>query len=228
MKLHSIKHLGWLLGFLAAAASTGAQAADLGSTKDIGYAAVDMPEQWAGFYAGAGITGVFSGAHVASGASGPRLNLSADASPGGDLTLGYNWQFGRWVVGAEGNLAFSETNHTGTDAVLGSVNVQRYDYGSLQVRGGYTFGNALLYGTTGLEFTAATVSGSTLANGQNEKFLNLFLGAGVEYALDRQWSLRTELKYYGVGGNTNIDFTSGNREIDEGYAVFRLGVDRKF
>ena len=43
MRLHRLKHLAVLLGFLAAAASAGAQAAGLGSMKDAGYAAADMP-----------------------------------------------------------------------------------------------------------------------------------------------------------------------------------------
>jgi len=226
MKLHSLKYLGGLLGFLAAAASTGAQAADLGSTKDIGYAAVDMPAQWAGPYVGAGITGTFSGARVQSGTSGPKLDLSNDTSPGGVLSLGYNWQFGSWVAGVEGNLSYSDANHSGSNAVLGSVNVQQHDLGSLQLRGGYAVGRVLFYATTGFEFTTTKVSGSNLA-GENFGYLTLLAGAGVEYAMDQQWRLRTEVKFSGAT-ETNMAFASGNRDVGEGFAVVSLGVARKF
>ena len=226
MKLHCLKYVGGLLGFLAAAASTGAQAADLGSTKDIGYASVDMPAQWAGFYAGAGLTGTFSGAQVKSGASGPKLDLSGDASAGGVLSFGYNWQYGSWVAGLETNLTYSEGNHNGSSAALGSVNVQQRDYGSLQLRGGYALGGALLYATTGLELRSVKISGSALAS-ENYDWLNLLVGAGVEYAIDPQWRVRTEAKFIGAT-DRDLGFTGGNRDITEGFGIFSLGVARKF
>ena len=151
-----MRGLSAFLGFLAAAGSTVALAGDIGSAKDYGYAAVNMPAQWSGFYVGAGLSGAFGGPQVSS----PKLKLADDGAAGGVLTLGYNWQFGSWVVGAEGNVTYSELKHTGSDAVLGSVTASEQDFGSFQLRGGYAFGNLLVYGTAGVELSHYKVSGS--------------------------------------------------------------------
>ena len=227
MKLKSMRGLSAFLGFLAAAGSTGALAGDLGSSKDYGYAAVNMPAQWSGFYAGAGLSGTFSAAQVQSGGSGPKLKLADDGAAGGVLTLGYNWQFGSWVVGAEGNVTYSEFKYTGSNTVLGSVTAQDQDFGSLQLRGGYAFSNVLIYGTAGFELTHNKVSGSKISNEFESTNLSLLLGAGVDYAINRDWLLRTEAKLTGAG-EKGVQFKSGNRDVTEGFLDLKLEVLRKF
>ena len=81
MKLKSMRGLSAFLGFLAAAGSTGALAGDLGSSKDYGYAAVNMPAQWSGFYAGAGLSGAFSAAQVQSGEAAQNSSWRTMAQP---------------------------------------------------------------------------------------------------------------------------------------------------
>ena len=223
VKLKSMRGLSAFLGFLAAAGSTVALAGDIGSAKDYGYAAVNMPAQWSGFYVGAGLSGAFGGPQVSS----PKLKLADDGAAGGVLTLGYNWQFGSWVVGAEGNVTYSELKHTGSDAVLGSVTASEQDFGSFQLRGGYAFGNLLVYGTAGVELSNYKVSGSLVPKASESTDAGLLLGAGVDYALNRHWLLRSEAKLYSTG-DKSVDFTSGNREVTEGIGVFKLEVLRKF
>ena len=181
MKLRSMQGLGAFLGALAVTVG-GAQAADLGSTKDYGYVAADMPGSWSGAYVGAGAAAVFGGAVVHAGASGDKLNLSNDSSGGGTLYIGRNWRFGSWVAGVKANISYSDLQQSGTNAVLGKVKAEEQDFGALKLRGGYAFGNLLVYGTTGLEVTRTKVSGSLLHNNEDYLNLGLLLGAGLEYS----------------------------------------------
>ena len=222
-----MKGLSAFLGLLVAAAGTGAQAADLGSTKDYGYATAGMPGHWSGAYVGAGISGTFSGAVVHAGASGDKFDLSNDGTFGGTLYVGRNWQFGSWVVGAEADLSYSGLQQSGTSTVLGSVKASEQDFGALKLRGGYALGNLLLYGTTGLEITHTKVSGSLIPNDQNYVNLDLLLGAGLEYNAGQNWILRSEAKIYGMG-QRDVEFTSGARDMNEGAAAVTFGVGHKF
>jgi outer membrane immunogenic protein len=226
MKLQSLQGLSALLGALAVTAA-GAQAADLGSTKDYGYVAADMPGSWSGAYIGAGAAAVFGGAVVHAGASGDKLNLSNGSSAGGTLYIGRNWQFGSWVAGVEADLSYSDLQQSGTNAVLGNVKAEEQDFGALKLRGGYAFGNLLAYGTTGLEVTHVKVSGSHLTSDQNTVNATLLLGAGLEYNTGQDWILRSEAKIYGMG-QSDVEFTGGARDLSEGTAAFTFGVARKF
>ncbi len=224
MTFKAMKGLSAFLGLLTAAGTAGAQAADFGK---IGYAAVEMPAEWAGFYVGTGLSGALGTPQVSSGASGAKLKLADDGAAGGVLTLGYNWQFGSWVVGAEGNVTYSELKHTGSNAVLGSVTASEQDFGSVQLRGGYSLGNVLVYGTAGAEFSQYKVSGSLVPAAREATDIGLLLGAGVDYAIDRQWLLRSEAKFF-AAGDKGVDFTGGNRDVTEGVGVLKLEVLRKF
>jgi outer membrane immunogenic protein len=225
MKRPFMKGLSLFSVVLVAAAGTGAQAADTGPAKDYGYAAADIPARWGGAYAGAGVTGAFGTAKVLNGTSGPGFDLSKSAAPGGQATLGYNWQFGSWVTGVEGNLGYSKNEFSGTGAVVGPVKVAETDFGSIQVRGGYAFDRLLVYVTTGLELKSKVVDWNLGKN--NSVGASLLLGAGLEYALDGRWSVKPELKFFG-GQEKGLEFTGGNRDVRQTTGEVSLGVSRKF
>ena len=230
MKLRSMKGISVFLGLLAAAGLAGAaQAADLGSTKDYSYVAADMPGSWSGAYVGAGAAAVFGGAVVHAGASGDKLDLSnaSFSSAGGTLYIGRNWQFGSWVAGVEADLSYSDLQQKDSNAVLGNVKAEEQDFGALKLRGGYAFGNLLVYGTTGLEVTRIKISGSRLPKNEDYLNLDLLLGTGLEYNAGQNWIVRTEGKIYGMG-QSDVDFTGGARNMNEGGAAVTFGVARKF
>lgn len=225
MPLHGIKQLSAVLGMLTIAVAPAAQAADLVTTKDTGYAAVDMPPLWAGFYVGAAVTGTFSGGRVQSSGAHPELKLSGDAEPGGELTLGYNWQFGSWVMGAEGNFNYSSNTQTGSNALLGYVKAHEYDVGSLQIRGGYALGNVLFFAMTGVEFTTKDVS---YTGGDADRIgASLGVGVGVDYALHKNWFVRGEAKYFDTF-ERDVPFAGGDRDVTHGFLSYSLGIARKF
>jgi opacity protein-like surface antigen len=140
---------------------------------------------------------------------------------GGDL--GYNFQFGNFVVGGEADIAYADINiNSRYDQVFtfpppcACVVVRgsfvRQELNSLStVRGrlGYAFGNVLVYGTGGLaigqvdykfEFDLPDVDGKAVDH-QSKLALGYTGGAGVEIRFG-DWSLKTEYLYYDLGQET--------------------------
>jgi outer membrane immunogenic protein len=226
MNMRSIKGIGVFLGVLGAVGGTGAQAADL-SSKDYGYVAADMPGQWAGAYIGAGASAAFGGATVQRGVNGEKLGLSNSTAPGGTLFLGYNWQHGSWVAGVEADFNYSDSTQKGTNAALGPVKAEQQDFGALKVRAGYTAGNLLAYGTTGLEITHSKTTATTLDGSKDFTSATLLIGVGLEYAVNKDWRLRAEGKIYGMA-EKDLPFSGGARDVNEGAGVLTLGVAHKF
>ena len=154
--------------------------------------AQDYPAIWTGLYAG--VTAGY----------GEVFDEPAAFDVGGGLLgmhLGYNYQMGNVVLGAEGDYAGSWMED-------GALNVD--DLGSIRARAGYAFGNALLYGTLGYAWAdATTIDGSA-------DFDGLVLGGGLEYKFAQNWSARVEGLQYWLEPDANVG------DLDVG--VVRAGV----
>ena len=131
------------------------------------------------------------------------------------------------VFGIEANLNYSQMGMSGSNAVLGQVSVFEQDVGSIQARAGFVYGNLLLYGTGGLEFTKLDFK----ASGVRDSSWNdtLVVGTGIEYAVDRsRWlMLRAEAKVYSID-EKNLGFPTGSRDAYEDFGVVRIGIIRKY
>lgn len=122
--------------------------------------------------------------------------------------LGYNWQFNRnWVIGIEGDI-------TGTDISEPTIPAKVDYLASVRGRLGYAMGRSLFYGTVG--WGTAQVSGAGVSVTGDA----LVLGLGLEYALDRNWSVRGEFLHY--------EFDDGNLPGSANVQAFRLGVNYRF
>ena len=164
---------------------------------------------------------------TAQGQSG-QSNLSRGAQGMiGGAHVGYNQQFDQVVLGVEGSvdgatltknvlvLAPSIVGQalTGNPAVGGTVTGMLHSgiQGSVSARAGYALGRLLPYVTGGVAFgsfyTDAQIFGTDLdgvtnfaASGTNSATrVGWTLGAGVEYAINNHWSLRTEYRYTDFG-----------------------------
>lgn len=121
----------------------------------------------------------------------------------GGVHAGYMWDFGRTVIGVEGDYDVTDID-IGDGA--GSIdNVAR-----LKLRAGYDAGPALIYGTAGPAFANATVGGSDLSDD------GWFAGIGVGYQLTDQWILGGE-----VLSHQFDDFDSTGSDIDATTATLR-------
>ena len=224
------------LAILAACSlSSAAIAADLPVKSAPMLAPIPYAQSWTGFYVG--ISGGYGATSKDLSISGPDAvsaailsrglaPLSIETSSGGGLfggQVGYNWQFGSFVVGPEADIYWSGISKTSSVAtpvpglrVPVSVNVtgtQDVNYlGSLRLRAGYlVVPRLLVYATGGLGYgdVKSSFSGSLVANGATlatAAFSNSgvqwgwTVGGGAEYAINDHWSAKVEYKYFDLSG----------------------------
>ena len=151
--------------------------------------------------------------------------LSPDPTGGfGGGQFGYNWQFGRLVLGLEadiqgGNIEGLTTvtpiiMNNGASAGTGTFLLAHHDmsyFGTVRPRVGVVgWKRFLFYGTGGLAYghvnwTATTdykaVGGSFYTAGTDEVRAGWTAGGGIEALLTRHWTVRGEYLYYDLGSH---------------------------
>jgi hypothetical protein len=142
--------------------------------------------------------------------------------------IGYNWQFGSWVVGAEGDIDGADL--TGFDSnAQGPISLKTKELVSLRAQFGYLVTSDLLaYGTGGAGWTSTDIN----ANGGigNISKWGGVAGGGIEYKFYGHWIARAEYLHYFVNGSTtlvdinNAPWTVNVNSID----VVRGGLSYKF
>jgi outer membrane immunogenic protein len=191
-----------------------------------------------------------------------KLNTNPRGFIGG-AQAGYNFQSGQWVYGVETDIQYANINGTGsltTDLgaaplfypVLATTQQEKLDwFGTLRARLGFTPTPQLLaYVTGGLAYGHASAStnvtipppdpscpllnGFCSAGSAAKTMAGWTVGAGAEYAIARNWTVKAEYLYYNLGrqdyrlqslndptqGATSTAEFSGN--------IVRLGVNYRF
>jgi outer membrane immunogenic protein len=175
---------------------------------------------WAGWYAGLHAGYGFGDTTVTlAGAGVPGLALprSFKLSPEGFLAgaqIGYNGQWGNFVLGGEADIAYSsirdkQTVRDNAGAVTGTLAAeQRLDwFGTVRGRLGYVlFQDWLIYGTGGLAYGQTKLDGRLVTNTginagatKSEFAFGYTFGGGAEYAIMHYWTVRAEYLYYDLG-----------------------------
>jgi outer membrane immunogenic protein len=160
------------------------------------------------------------------------LNATAPATLRGDgvvggLQAGYNWQRGAFVVGVEADIdasSFKASHDTGILPDTGGAGLGTYRFAytvkqdwlaTIRGRAGFTVQNWLLYVTGGAAWTNISQTGhaefisacgggpacTTNASSSTTK-LGWVAGAGFEYKLNRNWSVRAEYLHYDFGSTS--------------------------
>lgn len=160
------------------------------------------------------------------------LNATAPATLRGDgvvggLQAGYNWQRGAFVVGVEADIdasSFRASHDTGVLPDPGGAGLGTYQFiytvkqdwlATIRGRAGFTVQNWLLYVTGGAAWTNISQTGhaefisacgggpacTTNASSSTTK-LGWVAGAGFEYKLNRNWSVRAEYLHYDFGSTS--------------------------
>jgi outer membrane immunogenic protein len=187
---------------------------------------------WTGFYVGANVgygfnadsrvntvgTPGFVGL-IPAGIVPSELKGSGEGFVGG-AQIGYNWQFGQFVYGLETDIQFTDMGKRETfigNPVLGTQLATTADselryLGTLRARLGYTpIDRLLIYATGGLAYADVKTSlgvagvqapGLGWAGSKSEVRFGWTLGAGAEYALTNNWTIKGEYLYYDLGGKT--------------------------
>lgn len=200
---------------------------------------------WTGCYIGANAGGGWGDSKWID----PVIGQFSSDNPTGWLAggqIGCNYQFGAFVLGAEGELDWADLNdsqhHVTGDPDEWTDTTQIDWIGTVAARAGLAFDRALLYGKVG----AAWVGAGFDDNGfnpsgpyhykDNDTRNGIVFGAGLEYALSDHWSIKGEYE--------RIDLNSDNVTLNAVVAkpgqptelfkskldinVFKIGVNFRF
>jgi outer membrane immunogenic protein len=175
---------------------------------------------WTGWYIGLnGGGGWGQTSHTATFAiAGAAPLTTGNFNTGGGLaggTIGYNYQLGQWLVGAEADLDWSNIRGTfnGAVPVAGaafSLSSQLNWLDTTRVRLGWVWDHALFYGTAGAADTQTRFGWTA--------------GAGVEYAFNNYLSGKVEYMYVNLGTQTQINVDSVKFNTN----IVRAGVNLHF
>jgi outer membrane immunogenic protein len=161
------------------------------------------------------------------------------------IQLGYNYQMGLFVLGVEGDVqaaniknSFTRVIDAAGDSLNASGNVD--EFGTIRGRVGAAFDRFLVYATGGLAIggisnTLDVTSTGGFASLQNDSTqVGYTVGAGLEYAVDRRWSIKGEYQYINFGseslsptGTANTFPTTSNSVTTDIHTV-RIGVNWRF
>lgn len=220
------------LGLCLLGIVTGAAAADLPSR----YAPAPYYEPsvpvfaWGGFYAG--LNGQLGFGSFTQG--GDQVFGSPFGGLGG-VTLGYNYQQGQLLVGAEADAGFGSISGNGNFGRATNSGGAMNGLGTIRARVGYIWNQRLLiYATGGYAGTVLNGKISDYAFSPNYvlnegHYLNGYaVGAGVEYAITTKVSVKGEYLFTGFGSR---QYFSGTRDaIGSGASIslVRAGVNYHF
>jgi outer membrane immunogenic protein len=162
--------------------------------------------------------GPYVGANVGYATGDITNSVASPSGVAGGIQGGYNWQFGQWLVGLEGDIQASGANDT-----FAAWKFSNPWFGTLRGRGGFVMNNILIYGTGGLAF--GNVRAEVLNLTENHSAAGWTLGAGAEIGITPNWSAKAEYLYVNLN-NSQFALTG----LPNGYqfSVVRLGVNYKF
>lgn len=205
---------------------------------------------WSGVYIGGNFGSVIARNRSALTLAGgtETFNLVPDGYIGGGQ-IGYNWQAGAWVIGAEADFqgSFAKDNKACLQFCIAGSAVgieQKVPYlGTVRGRIGYSVGSTLFYGTAGFAYgqtkTRFTeVLGGVTGTAEIKRSKGGYVvGAGIESPFNPlnlfgpNWTSKTEYLYVDLGRTSNT-FTAAaaaqtfSTKTEE--HIFRTGINYHF
>jgi outer membrane immunogenic protein len=114
-------------------------------------------------------------------------------------TVGYNWQFGTWVLGIEGDIDWADIKGSkGTALCPGGCSTENTWLGTARGRLGYAFDRWMPYITGGAAFGDVTANNPGFPGASNTQ-VGWAAGAGVEFAIAGNWTAKVEYLHYDLG-----------------------------
>lgn len=171
-------------------------------------------------------TGFYIGGHAGYGWS----RFSADDGDSrtakgflGGVQGGFNYQFGQFVVGVEGEYAWANVK-LDEPLFAGTLTLKNDYFATAAARIGYAFDRTLVYGKVGGAWTRDKWDGNDGAGGTATATSNRsgwMLGAGVEYAVWENVSVKVEYNYLRFSSVSPTFATAGGLTV-EGSANVKL------
>ena len=181
---------------------------------------------WTGFYIG------FNGGYMGGSSQWTGGAGNFELSPKGWLaggTAGYNYQFGNWVAGVEGDIDYANLKGTAGPSLCSGCTFKDTWLSTLRGRFGYSLGQWLPYVTGGGAWGNVYVANA--AGSQSGTKGGWTLGGGVEYAFLGNWSAKLEYLYVDLGDATcgrATCFIASDATVHFTSNVFRAGVNYRF
>ena len=189
---------------------------------------------WTGFYAGLhGGWGSFQGAADNFAGLGGTISLSGSGWLGG-AQLGYNYQIGSWVLGVEGDWAYTDIHGTNVAPALEQT-VRINWVGTVTGRAGIAWDRTLVYFKGGVALgdvrSEALIPSTALFTGGDTR-TGWTLGAGVEYGWFGNWTVKAEYDYLDLGTRT-VTMTSAtgataSQDSEATAHMIKLGANYRF
>jgi outer membrane immunogenic protein len=186
--------------------------------------AADLPRGPAPYYSAPAMSGLYNWSGPYAGLNigyewGKVTNTAGEPSGlMGGGQLGYNWQSGQFVFGAETDIQFS-----GADDTFAPWKFANPWFGTLRGRAGYAFNNILVYGTLGLAY--GELKGTFLALDETRTEVGWTGGVGAEYGFTPNWSAKVEYLYMDLASRSfSITGTDNGLHAN----LLRLGVNYHF
>lgn len=198
-----------------------ASAADIPQRMPAKAPPIEMPPAWSwtGLYVG--INGGYGWG--SSEFSAPFASGSFDTN-GGLVggTLGYNWQYGQFVFGAEGDIDWSDM---GGSATCGGAtcNVNNDWLGTVRARLGYSFDRFMPYVTGGLAVGNVNTN-ITGVGSSDETKAGWTVGGGIEARIAGPWTAKVEYLYVDLGSGGSV----AGSDADFATNIVRGGINYKF
>jgi len=201
---------------------------------------------WSGFYLGGNAGGDWANVSPTValplgtlGTVGGTISSSSSGFAGGGQ-IGYNWFFApSYIVGIEGDFEALTNDHTGGAPDLATYETKLQYLSTARARFGLAADRFMFFLTGGFAWSQGqntrTNNGSAFAPAGTVETKTIdrtgwTAGAGVEYAIASNWTLRLEYLYASLSGNSytlpvsGIVISPGTLAVNE----FRFGVNFKF
>jgi len=226
-----------------------ARAADLPRRTEAPMAPVYAPPvfTWTGFYVGLNAGAAISDSRYQFS---PFFNQNGNGGVAftGGGQIGYNWQMGALVLGLETDLNYRgrSSNNNGATGFGGANTSTAGYFGTVRGRLGFAATDHLLiYGTGGLAYGKTnfptTIAGidafgtprAFVGSNNNGVTVGWTAGAGLEYALTPNWSIKGEYLYVDLGRKSvaYVDALSGaslTASANNRNHVVRMGLNYRF
>ena len=224
----------WLLSVAAiavASATGGAIAADL--SRPIAVPPPIPVYSWTGFYIGGNLGGAWASGTLNDSFTGGSVSASKSGFVGGGQ-LGYNYQFGNFVLGAEwlfDGTSLDASGSAGRFAATANTNW----VSTLTARFGWAFNNWLWYGKAGGAWVNNEVTVSNVLTGGQVTASNTntgwTVGTGIEYAFAPNWTARLEYDHLGLNDwtlNSTVFNAADQLTVHRQINMVTVGLNYKF
>jgi outer membrane immunogenic protein len=203
-------------------------------------------------------TGCYIGAHAGGGTMTSNFEGSGTNGTGAVAggQVGCNYQDGNWVFGAEGEGYWSNIKITDRDSSIANLVVNNTLFNdtltvkntadfTIAARAGITFDRTLIYAKGGwawgqMKFDSTSIccnANPTTSTFSSSGTLDGFLvGAGIEHALTRNWTVKFEYNYIAYGNKeltisqcrVNVCGVTGTESFSATKQIFKVGANYLF